>query len=161
MKLTREASAILAGASIGMLALPSGRLPLVNPAVYSFANGSVWMTTSRYAAKTIIAKRDPRAAFLVDGGAKAVLVRGALEVFDPLSLSSDVRAVLEGPGYFLGMAGSSPRNPPVFAGNPPCPAKAPREWLASKRGWVPPQPSEAELVGGGPFPPGQPAPGPP
>ena len=57
-----------------MLALRSGRLPLVNPAVYSFAGGSLWMTTSRYAAKTIIAKRDPRAAFLVDVGAKAVLL---------------------------------------------------------------------------------------
>src|SRR5438132_10973006 len=105
MRLTREASAVLGKTSIGMLALRSGRLPLVNPAVFSFAAGSLWMTTSRYAAKTIIAKRDPRAAFLVDGGAKAVLLRGALEVFDPMSLSSDVRAVLEGPGYFLGMAG--------------------------------------------------------
>src|SRR5207249_8169770 len=97
MRLTREASAVLGKTSIGMLALRSGRLPLVNPAVYSFAGGPRWMTTWRYAAKTIIAKRDPRAAFLVDVGAKAVLLRGALEVFDPLSLSSDVRAVLEGP----------------------------------------------------------------
>src|SRR5438094_10165509 len=102
MKLTREASAILAGASIGMLALRSGRLPLVNPAVYSFAGGALWMTTSRYAAKTIIAKRDPRPAFLVDVGAKAVLLRGAREVFDRLSLSRDVGAALEGRGYFLG-----------------------------------------------------------
>jgi len=64
MQLTREASAIVSKASIGMLALRSGRLPLVNPAVFSFAGGSLWMTTSRYAAKTAIAKRDPRAAFL-------------------------------------------------------------------------------------------------
>ena len=133
MKLTREASAILAGASIGMLALRSGRLPLVNPAVYSFAGGSLWMTTSRYAAKTIIAKRDPRAAFLVDVGAKAVLLRGALEVFDPLSLSSDVRAVLEGPGYFLGMAGYALRNAPFFAGYLLDLAKLPREWMPYNR----------------------------
>ena len=116
MRLTREASAILGKTSIGMLALRSGRLPLVNPAVFSFAGGSVWMTTSRYAAKTIIAKRDPRAAFLVDGGSKAVLLRGAIEVFDPLNLSNDIRAVLEGPGYFLGMAGYALRNAPFFAG---------------------------------------------
>ena len=111
MRLTREASAVLGKTSIGMLALRSGRLPLVNPAVFSFAAGSLWMTTSRYAAKTIIAKRDPRAAFLVDGGSKAVLLRGALEVYDPLSLSNDIRAVLDGPGYFLGMAGYALRNP--------------------------------------------------
>src|SRR5439155_98534 len=61
MKLTREASAILGRASIGMLALRSGRLPLVNPAVYSYAIGSLWMTTSRFAAKPIIVKRGPRA----------------------------------------------------------------------------------------------------
>src|SRR2546422_9874307 len=105
MRLTREAGAVLGKASIGMLGLRSGRLPLVNPAVFSFAAGSLWMTTSRYAAKTIIAKRGPRAAFLVDGGSKAVLLRGALEVFDPLQVSSQIRAMLEGPGYFLGMAG--------------------------------------------------------
>ncbi|OLE02510.1 MAG: hypothetical protein AUG94_00080 [Actinobacteria bacterium 13_1_20CM_4_66_15] len=94
MKLTREASAIVGRSSIGMLALRSRRLPLVNPAVFSFASGSLWMTTSRYAAKTIIAKRDPRAAFLVDAGSKAVLLRGALEVFDPLQVSSQIRAML-------------------------------------------------------------------
>src|SRR5437588_7136371 len=129
MKLTREASAILGRASIGMLALRSGRLPLVNPAVYSFANGSVWMTTSRYAAKTIIAKRDPRAAFLVDGGAKAVLVRGALEVFDPMSLSNDIRAILDGPGYVLRMAGYALRNTPCFGGYTLDIMRLPPEWM--------------------------------
>src|SRR5256886_17554678 len=84
------------------------------------------MAASRYAAKTIIAKRDPRAAFLVDGGAKAVLLRGSLEVFDPLSLSSDGRAVLEGPGYFLGMAGYARRYAPFFLGNPPTTPKLSR-----------------------------------
>src|SRR5437773_10519191 len=152
MKLTREASAILAGASIGMLALRSGRLPLVNPAVYSFAGGSLWMTTSRYAAKTIIAKRDPRAAFLVDVGAKAVLLRGALEVFDPLSLSSDVRAVLEGPGYFLGMAGYALRNAPFFAGYLLDLAKLPREWMPYNRVVLRLKLSDADLVEGAPFP---------
>src|SRR5437868_6230406 len=155
MKLTREASAILGRASIGMLALRSGRLPLVNPAVYSFANGSVWMTTSRYAAKTIIAKRDPRAAFLVDGGAKAVLVRGALEVFDPMSLSSDVRAVLEGPGYFLGMAGYALRNASFFAGYLLDLTKLPREWMPYNRVVLRMKLTNADLVEGAPFPPAQ------
>src|SRR2546430_11124776 len=121
MKLTREASAIVGRSSIGMLALRSRRLPLVNPAVFSFASGSLWMTTSRYAAKTIIAKRDPRAAFLVDAGSKAVLLRGALEVFDPLQVSSQIRAMLEGPGYFLGMAGYARPKAPLIAGFPPAP----------------------------------------
>src|SRR5438552_16677590 len=128
MKLTREASAILGRASIGMLALRSGRLPLVNPAVYSYAIGSLWMTTSRFAAKTIIAKRDPRAAFLVDGGSEAVLLRGALEVFDPLHVSSQVRAMLQGPSDFYGMAGYAPRHAPFFAGYALDLTNLPREW---------------------------------
>ena len=78
MRLTSDARAILGQGPIGMLALRAGRLPLVNPAVFSFASGSLWMTTSRFAAKTMLARRDPRAAFLVDGGSRAVLVRGAI-----------------------------------------------------------------------------------
>src|SRR2546428_577638 len=152
MRLTREASAVLGKTSIGMLALRSGRLPLVNPAVFSFAAGSLWMTTSRYAAKTIIAKRDPRAAFLVDGGSKAVLLRGALEVYDPLSLSNDIRAVLDGPGYFLGMAGYALRNAPFFAGYALDILRLPREWMPYNRVVLRLRLSDADIVEGAPFP---------
>ena len=155
MKLTREAGAILGRTSIGMLALRAGRTPLVNPAVFSFASGAVWMTTSRYAAKTVLARRDPRAAFLVDGGTKAVLMRGALEVFDPLSLSNDVRAVLEGPGYFLGMAGYAFRNAPFFAGYVLDLLRLPREWLPYNRVVLRLKLSDADIVEGAPFPPAQ------
>ena len=132
MKLTREAGKILGSASIGMLALRAGRTPLVNPAVFSYASGAIWMTTSRYAAKTVLAKRDPRAAFLVDGGSQALLLRGALEVFDPMSLSNDLRAVLDGPGYILGMAGYAMRNAPFFAGYVLDLMRLPREWIDRK-----------------------------
>lgn len=155
MKLTREAQAILGRASIGMLALRAGRTPLVNPAVFSFASGAVWMTTSRYAAKTVLARRDPRAAFLVDGGTQAVLMRGALEVFDPLSLSNDVRAVLEGPGYFLGMAGYALRNAPFFAGYVLDLMRLPREWMPYNRVVLRLKLSDADIVEGAPFPPAQ------
>lgn len=133
MKLTREASSILGHTSIGMLSLRAGRLPLVNPAVFSFASGSLWMTTSRYAAKTIIARRDPRAAFLVDGGAESLMMRGSLEVFDPLSISSQVRAMLDGPGYLLGMAGYALKNAPYVAGYALDLSLLPREWMPYNR----------------------------
>jgi hypothetical protein len=152
MKLTREATEILGKASIGMLALRSGRLPLVNPAVYSFAQGSLWMTTSRYAAKTIIARRDPRVAFLVDVGEKAVLLRGALEVFDPLDLSNDVRAVLDAPAYFLGLAGYALRNAPFFAGYALDLMRLPREWMPYNRVVLRMRLSDADIVKGAPFP---------
>ncbi|TME69923.1 MAG: hypothetical protein E6I50_05455 [Chloroflexi bacterium] len=155
MKLTREAGDILGKASIGMLALRSGRLPLVNPAVFSFARGSVWMTTSRYAAKTIIARRDPRAAFLVDGGTKAVLLRGTAEVLDPLKVASQVRAMLEGPGYALGMAEYALRNAPFFAGYALDIARLPREWMPYNRVVLRLRLTVADLVEGAPFPPAQ------
>ena len=152
MRLNREARAILGGAPIGMLALRAGRLPLVNPAAFHFASGSLWMTTSRYAAKILSAKRDPRAAFLVDGGARALLLRGALEVFDPLSISNQVRAVLDGPGMFLGMAGYALKNAPFFAGYLLDLTHIPREWLPYNRVVMRLRPSDMELIDVWPFP---------
>ena len=155
MKLTHEASDILGRASIGMLALRSGRLPLVNPAVFSYSSGSVWMTTSRYAAKTLIARRDPRAAFLVDGGTKAVLLRGVAEVLDPLNIPSQVRTFFEGPGYALGMVEYALRNAPFFAGYALDIARLPREWMPYNRVVLRLRLSDADLVEGAPFPPAQ------
>jgi hypothetical protein len=133
MKLTKEASDILGRSTIGMLALRAGRLPLVNPAVFSYASGALWMTTSRYAAKTLIARRDPRAAFFVDGGDRSLLMRGSVEVFDPLSIGSQVRAMLDGPGYLLGMAGYALRNAPYVAGYALDLTRLPREWMPYNR----------------------------
>jgi len=152
VKLTQRAGRILGSTSIGMLALRSGRLPLVNPAVFSYAGGSLWMTTSRYAAKTIMARRDPRAGFLVDGGSDAVMLRGAIEIFDPLSLSNQVRAVLEGPAFVLGMAGYALRNAPFVAGYALDLTKLPREWMPYNRVVLRLKLSDAEIVEGPPFP---------
>jgi hypothetical protein len=152
MKLTSEARSILGQSPIGMLALRAGRLPLVNPAVFSFASGSLWMTTSRFAAKTMLARRDPRAAFLVDGGSHAVLVRGAIEVFDPLSVSSQVRAMLDGPGYVLGMAGYALKNAPFVAGYVLDVTRLPREWLPYNRVVMRLRPSQADVIDGIDFP---------
>jgi hypothetical protein len=152
MRLTSDARAILGQGSIGMLALRAGRLPLVNPAVFSFASGSLWMTTSRFAAKTMLARRDPRAAFLVDGGSRTVLVRGAIEVFDPLSISSQVRAMLDGPGYVLGMAGYALKNAPFVAGYVLDVTRLPREWLPYNRVVMRLRPSDAEVIEGIEFP---------
>lgn len=155
MKLTKAAGEILGQTTIGMLALRAGRLPLVNPAVFSYSGGSLWMTTSRYAAKTVIARRDPRAAFLVAGEVDAVLLRGAIEIFDPLSVSSDIRAILEGPSFFFGMAGYALRNAPFFAGYALDLTRLPREWMPYNRVILQLRLSDAELVRGVPFPPAQ------
>ena len=138
-----------------MLALRAARLPLVNPAAYSFAAGSLWMTTSRYAAKNLMARRDPRAAFFVDAGSKGVLMRGTLEVFDPLSLSNQVRAALAGPGLYLGMAGYALRNVPVVAGYVLDLARLPREWMPYNRIVLQLHPNDVEVIDIWPFPPAQ------
>src|SRR4030081_3179055 len=155
MKLNSDARTILGQSSIGMLALRAGRLPLVNPAVFSFAGGSWWMTTSRFAAKTLLARRDPRAAFLVDSGPRALLLRGAIEVFDPLSVSNQVRAMLDGPGYVLGMAGYALKNAPFVAGYVLDVTRLPREWLPYNRVVMRLRPSDADVIQGVPFPPAQ------
>jgi hypothetical protein len=155
MRLNSDARTILGQSSIGMLALRAGRLPLVNPAVFSFAGGSLWMTTSRFAAKTMLARRDPRAAFLVDSGSRALLLRGAIEVFDPLSVSSQVRAMLDGPGYLLGMAGYALKNAPFVAGYMLDVTRLPREWLPYNRVVMRLQPSDADVIDGVQFPPAQ------
>ena len=152
VKLTRDARDILGQSPIGMLALRAGRFPLVNPAVFSFASGSIWMTTSRYAAKTLMARRDPRAAFLVDGGSRALLLRGAIEVFDPLSVSNQVRAMLDGPGYVLGMAGYALKNAPFVAGYALDLTRLPREWLPYNRVVMRLRPSHADVLEGVQFP---------
>ncbi|MEO8744693.1 MAG: pyridoxamine 5'-phosphate oxidase family protein [Candidatus Dormiibacterota bacterium] len=152
MQLSKEARSVLGQSPIGMLAVRAGRLPLVNPAVFSFAAGSLWMTTSRYAAKTVLLKRDPRAAFLVDGGSRAVLLRGAIEIFDPLSLSSQVRAVLDGPRYFLGMAGYALRNAPFVAGYMLDLTRLPREWYPYNRVVMRLRISHADVLEGPAFP---------
>src|SRR5437879_12442673 len=110
------------------------------------------MTTSRHPAKPIIAKRDPRCALLVSGGRRAVLLRGALEVFDPLQVSSQIRAMLEGPGYFLGMAGYALRNAPFIAGYALDLARLPREWMPYNRVVMRLKLSDADLIEGAPFP---------
>src|ERR1700737_3325766 len=152
MKLTSDPRALLGHASIGMLALRAGRLPLVNPAVFSFAGGSLWMTTSRFAAKTMLARRDPRAAFLVDGGSRAVLLRGTIEVYDPLSVSSQFRAMLDGPGYVLGMAGYALKNAPFVAGYALDLARLPKEWFPYNRVVMRLRPSDADIIEGVEFP---------
>ncbi|HET7465856.1 MAG TPA: hypothetical protein VFL29_04260 [Candidatus Dormibacteraeota bacterium] len=146
MRLNKDASAILGKARIGLLALRSGHAPLVNPAAFSFASGAVWMTTSRFALKTILARRDPRAAFFVDGGSRALLLRGTLEVFDPISVTSQVRALLGGPGFYLGMGGYALKNAPFVAGYMLDLARIPREWMPYNRVVLCLRPSEAELI---------------
>lgn len=129
-----------------MLALRSGRMPLINPAAFHFGAGSVWMTTSRFAVKTVLARRDPRAAFFVDGGAKSVLVRGRLEVFDPLSVPDEVRALLGGPALYVGMLGYTLKNAPFIAGYLLDLMRIPREWMPYNRVVLRLLPTDAEVV---------------
>jgi len=152
MRMSREAQGVLSRGRIGMLALRAARLPLVNPAAYSFAAGSLWMTTSRFAAKNLMARRDPRAAFFVDGGSQGVLMRGTLEVFDPLSLSNQVRAALGGPGLYLGMAEYTLRNVSFAAGYLLDLARLPREWLPYNRIVLQLHPNDVEVIDIAPFP---------
>jgi hypothetical protein len=119
-----------------MLAI-GGRLPLVNPAAFHFGGGALWMTTSRHAAKLTLARRDPRAAFLVTpearSGGHGVLLQGLLEAYDPRSPGSQLRAALHGPGFALNLAGYAFKNAAFIGGYLLDLASIPSEWWPHNR----------------------------
>ena len=133
MKLDDESRALLSSARIGMLALNAGSHPLVNPAAFHYSNGSVWMTTSRHALKVALARRQAAASFLVDGGERCLLLDGAVEVYDPRSIPGQVRAFLEGPGFYLSLAGYAFKNAAFVGGYLRDLAGIPGEWWPQNR----------------------------
>jgi hypothetical protein len=158
---------LLARARIGMLTIGAARPPLVNPAAFHFGGGSLWMTTSRHATKLALARRDPRAAFLVTpppppraggggpsapegghNGAHGVLLQGLLETFDPLSLGGQVRAIAQGPRVGLGLAGYAIKNAAYIGGYLLDLARIPAEWWPQNRVLLRLRPDRVQLVPG-------------
>lgn len=149
VRLDKDQRALLGAARIGMLAL-SGRLPLVNPAAFHFGGGAVWMTTSRHAAKLALARRDPRAAFLVvperRRSVRGVLLQGLLEAYDPLSPRSQLRAALQGPGFALNLAGYALKNANYIGGYLLDLASIPADWWPHNRVLLRLRPDHVMLV---------------
>lgn len=114
-----------------------GRLPLVTPAAFHFGGEALWMTTSRHAVKLVLARRDPRAAFLVTPqprrGGRGVLLQGMLETFDPRSLRSQLHALRQGPGLALNLAGYALKNAAFVGGYLLDLARIPAEWWPHNR----------------------------
>ena len=128
MRLDHDSSRLLGEARIGMLALHAGGLPLVNPAAFSYQAGSVWITTSRYAAKFALARRDPRAAFLVEARGRSVELHGLLEPYDVRSVSGALRAAADAPSFGFGMAAYTLKNAGFIGGYLVDLVGIPREW---------------------------------
>lgn len=133
MQLDPGARRILRTARIGMLALAGGTFPVVNPAAFTYQAGAIWMTTSRYAAKLGMARKDPRASFIVDLEGRSVQLQGVLEVFDLRSVSGAVKAVFEGPSFGLSMAGYALKNAAFIGGYLVDLAGVPRQWWPQNR----------------------------
>src|SRR5438067_5345598 len=115
-----------------MLALHAGG-PLVNPAAFSYQAGSVWITTSRYAAKFALARRDPRAAFLVEARGRSVELQGLLEPYDVRSVSGALRAAADAPSFGFGMAAYTLKNAGFIGGYLVDLVGIPREWWPCNR----------------------------
>src|SRR5581483_6960159 len=133
MRLDSASLAVLRSARIGMLSLAGARDPLVNPAAFFYGSDAVWMTTSRYAVKLLLARKDPRAAFLVQDGGHSILLQGSVEAFDPRSLGGQLRAMLEGPNFYMSLAGYALKNAPYVGGYIFDLAKIPRDWWPQNR----------------------------
>jgi hypothetical protein len=123
----------LGRARIGMLALNDGRYPLVNPAAFHYAGGSIWMTTSRYAVKLTMARRDPRAAFVVASEGRSLLFQGLVETYDLRSVGGSLRAALDGPRFAWSLAGYAVKNAPFVGGYLLDLASIPSEWWPHNR----------------------------
>src|SRR5207237_382818 len=87
VRLGADSGRLLGSARIGRLALHAGRFPLVNPAAFVYQGDSIWITSSRFAAKFALARRDPRASFLVTGSGRSVELQGLLEPYDLRSVA--------------------------------------------------------------------------
>ena len=135
MELDRRSRQLLASARIGMLAFSAGagRPPLVNPAAFNYAAGSIWITTSRFASKLQLARQDPRAAFLVDAGGESLLLQGLLEVYDLRSISGQLRAALTGPAFAWSLSGYALKNATFVGGYLLDLARIPSEWWPQNR----------------------------
>lgn len=141
-----------------MLALNGGRYPLVNPAAFHYGGDSVWLTTSRHAVKVGMVRRRPAASFLVDGGRHCVLLEGEAEVFDPRSIPGQVRAIFEGPRFYLNLAGYALKNASFIGGYMRDLATIPREWWPQNRALIRLRVSRAWSLPSVPSPPAGPAP---
>src|SRR5215469_15049733 len=139
-----------------MLAV-KGRLPLVTPAAFHFGGDALWMTTSRHAVKLVLARRDPRAAFLVTSqsrrGRRGVLLQGMLETFDPRSLRGQLHALRQGPGLALNLAGYALKNAAFVGGYVLDLARIPAEWWPHNRVLLRLKPDHVSLVPPLPAPP--------
>jgi hypothetical protein len=147
--LESEQRRLLGRARIGMLALRGSGPPLVNPAAFHFGGGALWMTTSRYAAKVALARRDPRAAFLVsppEEDGHGLLLQGLLELYDPFSLPSHLRALAQGPGFALNLAGYALKNALFVGGYLLDLARVPLAWWPQNRVLLRLRPDHARLV---------------
>ncbi len=133
MQLDPTARRLLRTARIGMLALAGGTFPVVNPAAFTYQSGAIWMTTSRYAAKLGMARKDPRASFIVELEGRSVQLQGVLEVFDLRSVSGAVKAIFEGPTFGFSMAGYALKNAAFIGGYLVDLAGVPRQWWPQNR----------------------------
>ncbi|HLH71561.1 MAG TPA: pyridoxamine 5'-phosphate oxidase family protein [Candidatus Dormibacteraeota bacterium] len=149
MHLEPEQRRLLGRAQIGMLALRGSGSPLVNPAAFHFGGGALWMTTSRHAAKVALVRRDPRAAFLVsppEEDGHSLLLQGLLEVYDPFSLPSHLRAMAQGPGFALNLAGYALKNAAFVGGYLLDLLRVPLAWWPQNRVLLRMRPDHVRLV---------------
>ena len=130
-----------------MLALRSGRTPLVNPAAFSFAcrlavDDHVALRGQDGACAARSSRGIPRRRRFASGRCCAARSRSSTRSRS----RSQVRALLGGPALYLGMAGYTLKNAPFVAGYVLDLARIPREWLPYNRVVLRLRPTDAELI---------------
>lgn len=116
MKLSQSELDLLHRTRVAMLALNATGAPSVSAGAYYHSGDSIWMTTSRYAHKVRLIRRNPRGSLLVSRDGRSLLVQGLMEVFDLRSVGGQLRAALNGPRFYMGLAGYTVKNLPFIGG---------------------------------------------
>jgi GNAT superfamily N-acetyltransferase len=80
-----------------------------------------------------LARKQPSCSFLVDAGNQCVLLEGEAEVYDPRSVPGIARALMEGPGFYLNLAGYAFKNAAFIGGYLRDLARIPGEWWPQNR----------------------------
>jgi hypothetical protein len=115
-RVDKEDAELLRTGRIGMLALNGATTPVIGAQAYYHQDDSIWMTTSRYAQKVKLIRRNPRGSFLVTSPGASLLLQGLLELFDPRSISGQLRAAFNGPRFYTALAGYAAKNLPFIGG---------------------------------------------
>jgi hypothetical protein len=124
---------LLRDGTLCYLSAPTREGPHLTPVVYVLDGGRLWATTARRSVKARAWRRDPRTAGLVRLGERAVILRGAITLYDVLDPSTWPTSALRGPALLRASTRFTLKNARFFAGYARDAGRVPLSWTPPGR----------------------------